>query len=805
MAEEDVTVQTPKGPLKVPDYLEKMGSVVSVTLDKEGAQEPVKEAPKRHKYTIDGHNFTSDHLLSTTEIQQLRSQITPPLSQVTSEHPFLATAARVATPVIGGAIGAASPIPGGTAIGAGIGGAIGETLAEKLEGRSLNPREIAAQTVISATFPGPGKTVLSSAVKAGLHGAGSITLDSLARTGELPSAGEVAIGTLLVGATTGAATKLMLRSSLRELMPTEVADATHEVLTTGKLSTPITKEIAPSVAEDITEAHSTIKRLARDSRGRFVKSVEEEPVSKPTVRVKLAEDPSKYEFSGAGEPPTSTQKFRWKRVGKGEYVKEYITPGSEASQPSVSKGTTPETPDEEIPRPKGTIGWSRTVTPQIWLFDRIQKETKLPVYSEVYLPIREAVESGDRGAIKKVTREVESKYLQGKTPIPDDVKHSIRHVVNMARGYDDGVIQDLENSYRKMFSKLGVNRWVSDRTAREFAINTVTLQYAGPLPGRVGPILRNSAQSLQTGYMFLGERWYWAGVKGAMSRGGIKRAESMGFLTPERSISSEVQQGTSWYSKLIRAGFWPYRKVDDLNNSVMGIGQYERTMWAARKAKGNVAQFVSRANLETLPKAEQDIITNLYSKGLTEQAALRAGKIRANITQFLYGPTERPEAISSTTLGRTVGGYGNWPAFYGQLLKNTFMNPDVPTYKKAIMGARMVAAHGALGVGAGAIYEAYGYDKKRGMARALDFVGPGPLFYSGGAVIDVARGMEETARKAYEEQRLPKGKDLWRTMKPVVPFGYAYSDLFGDSPVGQYPKANQQGYITRLRKTMEDR
>lgn len=85
---------------------------------------------------------------------------------------YLAFAARLGLPIAGSVLGALSPIPGGTYLGGGAGAAAGEALAEWIEGRDLDPREIALQGGVGAVpFAGRARTLAGGALLRGAQGA----------------------------------------------------------------------------------------------------------------------------------------------------------------------------------------------------------------------------------------------------------------------------------------------------------------------------------------------------------------------------------------------------------------------------------------------------------------------------------------------------------------------------------------------------------------------------------------------------------------------------------------------------------
>lgn len=110
----------------------------------------------------------------------------------------LALTTRIAAPIVGGTAGFFTPVPGGTYLGAAVGGAAGEALAEKIEGQDLDPKEIALSGVVSALPAGRfagvtrmGPRIALRASQGALTGAGTqVARDVL--HGETPDVGDAA-------------------------------------------------------------------------------------------------------------------------------------------------------------------------------------------------------------------------------------------------------------------------------------------------------------------------------------------------------------------------------------------------------------------------------------------------------------------------------------------------------------------------------------------------------------------------------------------------------------------------------------
>lgn len=136
------------------------------------------------------------------------------------------TIARIGLPILGGAVGSVVPGPGtaagaaiGAAAGAALGGAAGEAVAEKIEGRDLDPAEIALSAGLSAIPAGPAGRAAAELAKGGaknlakralLHTAEGATQGVIGEAvrpaimeGRLPEADELVRGGVVGGALGG--------------------------------------------------------------------------------------------------------------------------------------------------------------------------------------------------------------------------------------------------------------------------------------------------------------------------------------------------------------------------------------------------------------------------------------------------------------------------------------------------------------------------------------------------------------------------------------------------------------------------
>lgn len=128
-----------------------------------------------------------------------------------SKHPYLAMGARVAAPIVGGALGEMVMPVGGGALGAASASGLTEAFVEKyLENRALSPKEIGLESAISAIPMGKaGATFIRNVGRRALGGAALGAGADLARAefveGRTPGLGEVAKSAALGGAMGGVA------------------------------------------------------------------------------------------------------------------------------------------------------------------------------------------------------------------------------------------------------------------------------------------------------------------------------------------------------------------------------------------------------------------------------------------------------------------------------------------------------------------------------------------------------------------------------------------------------------------------
>lgn len=386
--------------------------------------EAVPKSPKRPWiYEISGHRFESDHEMTSKELDDaertindyLARTITPPLSRVVAadapsealtivpgsertvpstgmEDPqFMqayeamrkkapAFAARTVAPIMAGAIvpGAGllpGLVTGGTAV-------AGEAAARKMEGAPVTPGGLAAAGLTYGLPVSVSMSTIPRAVAAGGALAwGSSTLGSLLETGEMPTIGNQAITLLtggLLGGFFGRTQKVSepLVSSLKEIAPPDVAAEAENIITKGKIP-----NASPAMAQDIRELDRTRRNLPF-LKQMFPSKTEAEladiPISYRPMLAKPRITMAGEEVSGVEFPSTFAPEMEQPALPGIPRERELVRRRISKKKPFVTK--------EEYRlgtyfKPTGSF------------FADVQTRTGIPVYDQVYRPIREGYEN----------------------------------------------------------------------------------------------------------------------------------------------------------------------------------------------------------------------------------------------------------------------------------------------------------------------------------------------------------------------------------------------------------------------------
>lgn len=726
---------------------------------------------------------------SATDLDYLFGEHVPPRSagdptgskkSVDIRHPWLATGARIAGGLGGAALGEVVGGPAGAVAGGAIGSGLGESAAEYLGGEPQSPAQIGAATLTG--LAAPAATTVPRMIA---FGAGSVTLDALAKDHELPTVGQMALGSLFAVGVGKTVDKLMARSSLREVLPKDIADEAHPILTEGRLKEP---PKAPGIRDQVRDI-----RHVQDQMQLPWKPVPAAPIDYSEVSDVVA---ARYEPRMKGRFAKLTSSAKQIEM-EGMPPKPQAPYGPEMPPPAPPQEPEPQPFEVGRVRP-GTAITSFFARPGR-LFDELQKQTGLPVFDDVYTPLRNNLHDPEK--LQEVIKHVRSVYGRNEN-VPEVVARAVERITKLAQSGSDGTLRDLSYGIREFVRRFTRGYEMDPETATRWAYHLITLPQVGVLPGRVGPTMRVWSHLLQTGYMTL-DNWFFTGLRKGLTREGMRFAREAGALEAG-ALDEEVSQvarGTGLYDRLVRLGFIGFRKSNDLNRAVMFHGQYERTLNAAKRAGSNLYKFVDYANLDFgIPQSEAVQIAQMYADGHVREAAIRSGIARADYSIPTHSRLDRPEAMTGSTLGRTTFGLFNWPSFYGSLIKNTWLPNALggagegSATKKAAAFARWVGANYFLYQLANQLYgpnvSAAGNVTKTGEQKARELTFFGPVFYEGGPMIQTAVGMSSAAKKFASGEKV-SGKQLWRAVEPAVPFSYAAEDAIY--------------WGGRLKKTLEDR
>jgi hypothetical protein len=355
-------------------------------------------------------------------------------------------------------------------------------------------------------------------------------------------------------------------------------------------------------------------------------------------------------------------------------------------------------------------------------------------------------------------RRVESGYQlgrYGKNSWPRNIREPIQNYLVQARGTPDVASHQIASAFTAIANRIpGLSKVLRNgekfslRDGRRAANSLVSLEYSALIGWRVGPLFRNSMQTLQTSFPVLG-KWYFRGLQEAFTKEGYAKALEIGALGAEHEEVSALAAGSR--------GLRLYQNVDNMNRAVTALGQYYKTLDAARRAKGSMSKFVDYADLDFLAEPEALRIAQLYGSGQTEQAARQAAIALADDTQFMYSARNRPPMLQGT-LGKVGGAFGNYSFYYGAYLGSLLKNGSPE--KKAIRTARWLAINAAIVGTGGALATGLGFEHP--YRSMLSFTFLGPLGFAGGPALEVARDVDRALQgePAYMKRVLLDARDF---------------------------------------------
>lgn len=757
-------------------------------------------------------------------------------------------AARVGIPIAGAATGGI--------LGGAIGGLVGGGLDNLINQQTPTPGGMIADTAIGAAgmLPVKAATMPGAVLKGMAVGGGSVTIDSVIRDQELPTAGRAALGLIIGGVTSGMAHGLEFRSALNEVMPRDQADIVAKVLAKQKIS-----EDEFQGSQSAKEAVGEIRSLQQSPiLNQFGKPFDVEHTALPSPDP-IVEPPSRITnakpnpATNAAQPITPP-KFFFDKVQTqtdipvyDEVYKPIHDAATEANHQTAEVGRDLKhvfkglTGSSSAPRRQAITAWmqadaaarpalettmrrddlGRGLQLETMMRDRFAKAgLSWDKFFKEYMPQIRGAGSVEDAFLVEVPKEV--KYFKSSLDsefigpsdtdslgitarlskqiihqetlqpaiqnardnylnkgLDSSVEAPIREYIDNVQGHRDQMHKDLSRFWNYVRQTPILNKLTRSET-RDHIDTLLGLQYGGTMAGRLGPLVRNALQTPVTGFMYLG-KWYPTGIKNALSKEGYQFAVANGALGAEEGLGSEMSGLMGTQSRLGKAtsqGFKPYKAVDEYNRSIMFHGGYTKATDAARRAKGDINKFVDLADLDVgFGQAEAVNISSKFAAGDIHGAAKDYGIALADNTQFMYSAGDRIPITTGSTPRRMVGAFGNWPLWYGNLLKQAITGPG-SWGKKGIVMARWAAASGAVAGIVGGLAKSVGVEHPWGSALGYTFLGPaafigGPILEGAQKTIDAAQGVV-TGRKSMKSAVV----DVAKASKPFIPYYYAGQDLY---------------------------
>lgn len=274
----------------------------------------------------------------------------------------------------------------------------------------------------------------------------------------------------------------------------------------------------------------------------------------------------------------------------------------------------------------------------------------------------------------------------------------------------------------------------------KFLDELLALQYGGLLGFRPSSAIRNGMQPIQTGVPLLGWKHFVKGFRQAMTAEGRELATKNGALRGDIANIQALRtiplgKGRRALHAFNNLSLTPFQKVENVSRAWMYLGGRQKALDAFKEANGNVERFVDLADIDRFaPPIQRDILKQLETGGV-EAAADRLGKALVGSTMFGYAMTERPQVLT-TAGGRFAGSFGTWAASYGSYLANN-LGPSAygPKWKVRRDRMRFVAANAAL-LGSFSL-AGYAAGDRNSLADNMAWTGLGPLFFSGGPMLDL--------------------------------------------------------------------
>lgn len=649
------------------------------------------------------------------------------------------TALRVGATIVGGRLGGRA----GAAAGAGI---TSYLLGDK-------PAESLVEAGSAGLFPGTGKTAVRSVAKSGAFATVSSVASSIAR-GEWPDGATTALNGVIGGVLGYGGFKL--DEHLGNLMPGGVAKEAAGAIEHGKLP-------AGTEVEEANEIRKLRLQL-RDKRGQFL--------------------PKKGADESLGLARGGTQLV--KRTDIDEHIVEEM---ADLKKNDIFPPYEPTRAPFTNTVNKMTLR-TKLINRPMWLADHVQEQTGVPVYDDVYRPLRAAL--GDEDRTKEEISRIRKTYLGKKSGVPEDVQKVIKDYVTAHGNREyNSFLASVVQSVRKNVPLFG--KEISDEDAQRIANNIMSMPSVELLAGRVGPPIRVFSHTFQTGFMKLGGGWIGKGFARGTSLRGIREAVAAGAIGPEELELPEelLSKKGGWYQKAVDIGFLGFRGAQVWSRTVIFQGAKAKAASAlTRSGWNNWEKFMDRAGLDIgIPKAEVGLAKYLYEGGREKELLDHIGKVHADSYIPGHSYLDQPFFRRQSDLHMVASQLGNWPSFYATTLKENFFG-DGPGKKKAILGARWALANTVMFYAARRAYAWFDDDEKKATNAALELTYANPVFFAGGPALqefsEQMKGLKQMGKGAAESVLVDAEsgqKHAWQGAKRLIkatpfPFKRAGKDIY---------------------------
>ncbi|KKM19533.1 hypothetical protein LCGC14_1654720, partial [marine sediment metagenome] len=240
----------------------------------------------------------------------------------------------------------------------------------------------------------------------------------------------------------------------------------------------------------------------------------------------------------------------------------------------------------------------------------------------------------------------------------------------------------IDETIRSFMSVTGLDQASAKGLSSKVTNVLAGLAYSAAIPFRAALILRNYFQMVQFTPPRIGFKYFYEGLKRAMTPEGYREALERGVIPVDvvplhaateilpQEIAKALGPFALKYRQVFDAGFRWYRKADDLGRAVAYHGvqaRINRYLPEYMGGKINWETFKSRAKINTFDSNEVAEYTRLFKDGQIDEAGKYLGGRLAGDAQFRYGGANHPAGWGSI-YGRLFGQFGTWPVQYKDYL-----------------------------------------------------------------------------------------------------------------------------------------